>query len=65
MVENVDTSAADLLFGDLAAVDDTPGDSHNFELVPGVGDDDNAKFTIDDDLERRFRPERIFDRRKL
>jgi GH35 family endo-1,4-beta-xylanase len=47
MNENVDTSAADVLFGDLAAVDDTPNDTHSFQLAPGVGDDDNAKFTID------------------
>ncbi|MCO8124166.1 beta-propeller fold lactonase family protein [Stieleria sp. TO1_6] len=44
--ENQDTSAADLLFASLAAVDNDPADTHSFELVTGSGDTDNARFTI-------------------
>ncbi len=45
--ENVDTSAADLLFANLSAIDEDPGDSHTFGLVSGTGDSDNSKFVID------------------
>ncbi len=45
--ENVDTSAADLLFASLSAIDEDPGDAHTFGLVAGTGDTDNGKFVID------------------
>ncbi|WP_419189032.1 SdrD B-like domain-containing protein [Stieleria marina] len=44
--ENTDTSAADLLFAQLSAVDQDPGDSHSFQLVAGTGDTDNSRFVI-------------------
>ncbi|WP_419195028.1 SdrD B-like domain-containing protein [Novipirellula herctigrandis] len=47
--ENLDTSAADLLFASLAGVDEDHNDSHTFELVPGTGDTDNTKFVISGD----------------
>lgn len=44
--ENTDTSAADLVFAQLSAVDQDPGDSHSFQLVAGTGDTDNSRFVI-------------------
>ncbi len=47
--ENLDTSAADLLFSTLSAVDDDVDDTHSYELVSGEGDTDNARFLISAD----------------
>lgn len=47
--ENLDTTAADLLFATLTAIDEDPGDSHSFDLVSGSGDTDNARFVITGD----------------
>ncbi len=44
--ENLDTSAADLLFANLSAVDADEDDTHSYELVSGVGDTDNGRFLI-------------------
>ena len=44
--ENVDTSAADLLFSSLSTVDPDPDDSHAYELIEGSGDTDNSRFKI-------------------
>lgn len=44
--ENIDTTAADVLFANLSAVDPTPGDAHTFTLTPGDGDGDNTRFKI-------------------
>jgi hypothetical protein len=45
--ENTST-ATDLFFGQLSAIDADPGDQHIFELVSGSGDSDNAKFLIEE-----------------
>ncbi|WP_438811106.1 Ig-like domain-containing protein [Rhodopirellula halodulae] len=47
--ENLDTSAADLLFANLSAVDADVDDTHSYELVSGEGDSDNARFQITED----------------
>ncbi|MCC9655500.1 Ig-like domain-containing protein [Rhodopirellula halodulae] len=47
--ENLDTSAADLLFANLSAVDPDIDDAHSYELVSGEGDSDNARFQITED----------------
>ncbi len=44
--ENVNTSAADLLFANLSAIDSYANDNYSFALVPGGGDNDNSSFTI-------------------
>ncbi|WP_160148247.1 SdrD B-like domain-containing protein [Rubripirellula obstinata] len=44
--ENVDTSAGDFVFAQLSAVDASEIDSHVFELIDGIGDDDNDRFNI-------------------
>ena len=46
VTENVDTSAGDLLVGNLSASDVDLGDSHTYQLVTGSGDTDNASFVI-------------------
>ena len=33
--------------GSFQAVDQDSGDTHTFDIVPGLGDNDNAKFLID------------------
>ncbi len=43
--ENTST-AADVLFGDLVAVDQDLVDSHTFDLIAGAGDTDNASFLV-------------------
>lgn len=45
--ENIDTSIGDAVFAQLSAIDASAIDSHVFELVDGVGDDDNDRFKID------------------
>ncbi|MGV3486424.1 MAG: SdrD B-like domain-containing protein, partial [Planctomycetaceae bacterium] len=47
--ENRDTSAADLFFAELSAVDGDLGDTHTYSLVSGPGDADNARFVVADD----------------
>ncbi|MGB7326613.1 MAG: hypothetical protein WBD31_17185 [Rubripirellula sp.] len=49
VAENVDSSANDIVFATLAAVDPTADDAHAFTLVTGEGDDDNGQFRIDGD----------------
>ncbi|MEP0347863.1 Ig-like domain-containing protein [Rhodopirellula bahusiensis] len=44
--ENLDTSAADLLFANLSAVDADEDDTHSYELISGGGDTDNGRFLI-------------------
>ncbi|MCR9206818.1 MAG: Ig-like domain-containing protein [bacterium] len=44
--ENLDASAADLLFATLSAVDADVDDTHGYELVSGVGDTDNGRFLV-------------------
>lgn len=44
--ENINTSAADVLFAELAVTDETPGDTHTLALVPGDGNTDNDRFVI-------------------
>ena len=46
--ENTDTSAADVLFGELGVVDQDEVDLHTYELVSGSGDIDNGRFVISD-----------------
>ena len=46
VIENTSTAAADLLFGQLSAVDPDPNESHTFQLVTGAGDGDNNRFRI-------------------
>ncbi|WP_158222512.1 SdrD B-like domain-containing protein [Rhodopirellula sp. MGV] len=58
--ENTDTSAADLLFATLSALDQDPNDSHTFELVSGNGDADNTDFLIDGNG-LRFRQNTVLD----
>jgi glycosidase len=48
VLENT-TTTADVLFGQLITMDMDPMDSFVYELVPGTGDFDNAKFIILDD----------------
>ncbi|TWU47692.1 SdrD B-like domain-containing protein [Rubripirellula reticaptiva] len=44
--ENIDTSAADVMFAELSAVDASPIGQYFFSLAIGNGDDDNEKFVI-------------------
>ena len=46
--ENLSTDAADRLLANLTATDNDNDDSHSFELVAGVGDQDNSKFVVVD-----------------
>ncbi len=44
--ENTNTSTADLVIGQLSAIDLSWGDTHTFTLVSGAGDIDNSRFTV-------------------
>ncbi|MEM6468152.1 MAG: SdrD B-like domain-containing protein [Planctomycetota bacterium] len=47
--ENTSTSLADTLFAFLSAIDEDVDDEHTFELVSGEGDEDNARFVVNED----------------
>ncbi|MEO1209782.1 MAG: cadherin domain-containing protein, partial [Cyanobacteria bacterium J06638_20] len=48
--DTIAENSTDLTIGTLTAVDPTPSDTFTFELVAGDGDDNNADFTIIDDV---------------
>jgi hypothetical protein len=46
VLENTNTAASDLLFGQLGTVDLDPVDSYIYDLLTGLGDTDNSRFVI-------------------